>query len=318
MMIFFYGHSKSNGENACFSQFFKSEFVDETGQVFNYAEQYMMYNKAITFSDTEIAKNILLESKPSNIKKYGRQVKNFDSKVWDRVKFDIVVKGNYLKFSQNDKLRDILISTGDSILVEASPTDKIWGIGMSQRDPLRHDVKNWKGQNLLGKALMKVRDMLLNSWEQILKKWKLGQSLPFTDRNCFYEASPILLNQQDLGQYERNYIAIDTTLKRDVDTKTFKVSKTRCKAIKSLSGDTWLVIPPSKGDFSTLYDFCKNADSDMVNTFWKYVSDTIDSIIKGDREWVGDKIYVSTHGLGVNWLHVRLSPTPKYYVSSFY
>ena len=96
---------------------------------------------------------ILQKNSPGEIKKLGRQVKNFNGEIWDKNKMNIVIKENILKFSQNVELKNFLISTGDKILVEAAPHDKIWGIGMDANDP---DVKNpfkWKGQNLLGFSL---------------------------------------------------------------------------------------------------------------------------------------------------------------------
>lgn len=90
----------------------------------------------------------------------GRSVRNFDDTLWDKVKFNIVVEGNYLKFSQNRELGKYLKDTGSKILVEASPYDRIWGIGMRESDPNASNPKYWKGQNLLGQALMKVREMI--------------------------------------------------------------------------------------------------------------------------------------------------------------
>ena len=90
----------------------------------------------------------------------GRKVRGFDQRVWDRFKYAIVLGGNWCKFSQNRDLREFLLSTGDSVLVEASPYDSIWGIRLSSSSPGAQDPMKWRGQNLLGFALMEVRDEL--------------------------------------------------------------------------------------------------------------------------------------------------------------
>jgi len=160
--VFFWGHTPaSNGKitKACFSQWWLCDFNDD-GIDFCCAEQYMMYHKALAFSDEEYAKKILGSRDQKEIKGFGRKIRNFDEAVWNDVKSGIVIKGNMLKFSQNPKLKEFLISTGDKILVEASPYDKIWGIGMEASAAGITDPGKWKGENLLGFALMEVRDML--------------------------------------------------------------------------------------------------------------------------------------------------------------
>ena len=122
----------------------------------------MMANKAEVFGDIDIIQHIMMASNARTIKKLGREVKNFDPAVWNEKKFEIVVQGNLAKFTQNAELRDFIISTGDKILVEASPYDKIWGIGMEESSPEVILPERWKGQNLLGFALMKVRSIIMN------------------------------------------------------------------------------------------------------------------------------------------------------------
>lgn len=143
------------------SQWFDSNFR-EGGIKFNCAEQYMMYRKAILFNDRDSADKILRLEYPGDQKKVGREVKNFDPVVWDENKFDIVVQSNINKFEQNPDLLEMLMDTKDLILVEASPYDNIWGIGIPISDPIENltDETKWKGENLLGKALMKVREEL--------------------------------------------------------------------------------------------------------------------------------------------------------------
>ena len=120
----------------------------------------MMAAKAELFGDKEIRKEILNISEQKKMKSLGRKVKNFDQNVWDKFKYSIVLNGNWCKFSQNRELREFLLSTGDKILVEASPYDSIWGIRISASSPEAKNPMKWRGQNLLGFALMEVRDEL--------------------------------------------------------------------------------------------------------------------------------------------------------------
>lgn len=147
--------------NGVFSQWYPSNFIVD-GIKFSSCEQYMMYQKALTFKDAEIAEQILKESHPAPIKMLGRKVKNFDLNVWNSVCFGIVVKGNLAKFSQNPEMLKYLLNTGGKILVEASPQDKIWGIGLSASSPQCDNAALWSGTNLLGFALCCVRIQLLN------------------------------------------------------------------------------------------------------------------------------------------------------------
>ena len=95
---------------------------------------------------------------PKQIKALGRKVKNFDGEIWRKLRYSVVLNGNYYKFAQNKNMRDILLATEDKILVEASPLDTIWGIGYAKNSPAATDPKAWRGLNLLGFALMEVRD----------------------------------------------------------------------------------------------------------------------------------------------------------------
>ena len=131
---------------------------------YNCAEQYMMAQKALIFKDQETFAKIISTLSPAQQKDLGRQVKNFDVDKWNLVARDIVYNGNYLKFSQNKRLLEKLADTKpmrpthDSILVEASPTDLIWGVGLAETDPLIFDRKNWRGTNWLGEVLTTLRD----------------------------------------------------------------------------------------------------------------------------------------------------------------
>lgn len=144
-----------------FSQFTRCTFEDPNYPEveFKCAEQYMMYSKAQTFHSPDIAAQILTSTAPRTHKKLGRQIKDFSDAVWDTVKFGIVERGNYLKFSQNEKFKKVLLETGDRLLVEASAQDKIWGIGYTAAGAKKVSREKW-GQNLLGKALMNVREKI--------------------------------------------------------------------------------------------------------------------------------------------------------------
>lgn len=158
--VFFWSGRKGRAvTKTCFSQWYPSSFIVE-GKDYKFAEQFMMAKKAEVFGDTAVIARILTSSDPRAIKQLGREVRNFDPAVWDRHKFEIVVQGNLAKFSQNADLRDFLLSTGEKILVEASPYDRIWGIGLDERSADAVDPRRWRGGNLLGFALMKVRALL--------------------------------------------------------------------------------------------------------------------------------------------------------------
>ena len=146
-------------ENGYLSNWYPSDFVVDEMK-FSSMEQFMMYKKAICFFDREIAKQILNTSDVAEIKALGRQVAGYKENIWNGVRQIIVYQGLTGKFSQNDMLREQLIETKGTILAECAVRDRIWGIGLSMSDPKRLDINQWKGQNLLGYALMMVRDRL--------------------------------------------------------------------------------------------------------------------------------------------------------------
>lgn len=127
---------------------------------FTSMEQYMMYKKAVCFKDENIAKQILAEKNVSKIKELGRLVSGYDDHIWNGVRQIIIYEGLLAKFSQNEFLKGRLLDTKNSILAECAVKDRIWGIGLSLTDPKRLIPSEWKGQNLLGYALMMVRGRL--------------------------------------------------------------------------------------------------------------------------------------------------------------
>ena len=161
--LFFWGHQpRADGilGKTCFSQWWQLDFVVDH-LVYKTAEHWMMAQKARLFEDNTVLEKIIACRTPGEAKKLGRQVSNFDPQTWDNHKYEIVKTGNFHKFSQHPDLKDFLLNTGIKIIVEASPRDNIWGIGMAESNPNSHNPNLWKGQNLLGFALMEVRDELL-------------------------------------------------------------------------------------------------------------------------------------------------------------
>ncbi len=143
-----------------FSQWHPSEFVVE-GKRFICAEQYMMHGKAMLFGDLAVAERILASSSPKTHKALGRKVSGFDEQLWRGERERIVYEGNHAKFTQNAELLKALLATEGTELVEASPLDRIWGVGLKAEDPRIQDPALWRGQNLLGKVLTRLRDELL-------------------------------------------------------------------------------------------------------------------------------------------------------------
>lgn len=163
---FFFREYKKKGE---FSQWYIRDF-DVDGMTFCCMEQYMMYKKAILFNDYEIANKIMNSRNPEYIKHLGREVDGFDKEIWDKHKIEIVSKGNYMKFSQNKDLKDKLLNT-KGLIAEASPYDKIWGIGLRENNPNSRNMHMWRGENLLGIILTYLRIALQKekSYDEFIK-----------------------------------------------------------------------------------------------------------------------------------------------------
>ena len=121
----------------------------------------MMHQKALVFKDVDTANEIMQTTSPVKQKALGRLVKSFDENEWAKHREKIVYDGNYAKFTQNKHLLNVLLDTKGKILVEASPVDTIWGIGLAEDCPYIEDESNWRGLNLLGKVLTQLREDLL-------------------------------------------------------------------------------------------------------------------------------------------------------------
>ncbi|HJZ57679.1 MAG TPA: NADAR family protein [Gemmataceae bacterium] len=145
------------------SQWHRSPFVIG-GISFTHAEQFMMYAKALLFGDHDAAAQILKAQTPREQQAIGRTVRGFDEAVWVLFREGIVYNANYARFLQNPQQRELLLATRGTTLVEASPHDQVWGIGLAADDPRALDRAQWRGLNLLGEVLTRVREALL--WEQ--------------------------------------------------------------------------------------------------------------------------------------------------------
>ena len=159
---FFWGHQpQPDGSigSGCLSQWWPAPFVVD-GIRYATAEHYMMVGKARLFGDESTAAQMLAAPHPGAVKALGRQVRDFDQATWDAHCFELVVAGNVAKFGQHPDLGQYLSRTGNRVLVEASPVDRVWGIGLSATDPRAHDPARWRGRNLLGFALMHARAQL--------------------------------------------------------------------------------------------------------------------------------------------------------------
>lgn len=147
--------------NGYLSNWYLSDFCVDSIQ-YSSMEQYMMYQKAALFNDMEIAQKILNTTDTGKIKALGRTVKNYEEILWNGMRQLIVYQGLLEKFQQNIEIKEQLLATQDHILAECAVQDKIWGIGLSMKSEKRFDLNEWKGQNLLGFALMRARTALAN------------------------------------------------------------------------------------------------------------------------------------------------------------
>lgn len=153
------GFHNPQEENGYLSNWYLSDFI--VGEkMFSSMEQYMMYQKAMCFGDTEMAKRIMETEDVAEIKRLGRLVSGYHDHIWNGVRQILIYEGLLAKFSQNQELKDKLLATEDAVLAECAVKDCIWGIGLSMHDPNRYDISKWKGQNLLGYGLMMARNRL--------------------------------------------------------------------------------------------------------------------------------------------------------------
>ncbi|MFD7585920.1 NADAR family protein [Kitasatospora sp. NPDC059811] len=160
--LMFWGHTERKGggtRRECLSQWWPGQFTVD-GVAYASAEHWMMAGKARMFGDEAIEQRVLAAHTPAEAKKLGRLVRGFDDATWTAGRFELVVEGNVAKFGQDEALRAYLLGTGDRVLVEASPVDRIWGIGLAADDIRAERPDEWRGLNLLGFALMEARARL--------------------------------------------------------------------------------------------------------------------------------------------------------------
>lgn len=158
--LFFWGHrSEGRVTSTCLSQWYPAGFVVD-GVRYATAEHWMMAGKARLFGDAEHLSKILEAPDPGAAKKLGRRVRGFEEARWREARVGLVTEGSVHKFGQNEALGRFLADTGERVLVEASPLDRVWGIGLSVKNPAHLDPAQWRGENLLGFALMEARETL--------------------------------------------------------------------------------------------------------------------------------------------------------------
>jgi ribA/ribD-fused uncharacterized protein len=210
--IYFWGHTNKYKEKVgkfCFSQWFESPFqIDDI--IYKTSEHWMMAQKALLFNDKAVHERILNSKKPGEAKELGRQVDGFNEEIWNEKRFEIVKFGNIHKFNQNWDFGEYLLGTENRVLVEASPVDAIWGIGLSVESEYINNIYAWRGLNLLGFALMEVRDILrevghfkpldnslLPPWKKFSNVdsqdmfWRMGKGEEYLMQFCkFYQGLP--------------------------------------------------------------------------------------------------------------------------------
>ena len=153
------GFHNPDEEYGFLSNWHLSDFQGD-GIDFTSMEQFMMYQKAICFHDEAVAEKILKTDDVARIKELGRMVSGYNENIWNGMRQLVVYEGVVAKFSQNEALKEKLLQTGNALLAECAVYDRIWGIGLSMKDEKRFDISQWRGENLLGYALMMARDKL--------------------------------------------------------------------------------------------------------------------------------------------------------------
>lgn len=214
-----------------FSNWYPAQFT-VNGVTFCNNEQFMMYCKAKLFGDEEIAKKILETTNPREHKAMGRKVKGFSEAVWDAKCELYVQKGCHAKFSQNPHLLQLLLDTEGTELVEASPYDRIWGVGLAASDPRILDKKNWLGQNRLGSVLMRVRDDLLK--HEPATKPVMAMALKLTEGTHTEKVGEALLTYSvmtERGEVELQNISVPSKFKgKGEATRAIRLMIDECSA----------------------------------------------------------------------------------------
>ncbi len=199
------------GENGYLSNWYKAEFC-YAGRTYHSSEQYLMEQKALTFGDVEIAEKIMASDDLNEIKKLGRKVARYNDALWKTIRGQIMRRGIRAKFQQNPELLYNLLSTGNALIVECAPRDMVWGIGVDMEDSRSMDPKEWKGRNLLGRTLMRVREDL-RAWCAVAGI----QVTTYVDAWDLHAPEPVKVSRRgDDEETER----LRTELKENVDRET--------------------------------------------------------------------------------------------------
>ncbi|KAI4754995.1 hypothetical protein E4T52_13735 [Aureobasidium sp. EXF-3400] len=277
--IYFY--STNERPHGIFSQFQKCTFTDPNYPdiKFHGTEQFMMYGKALTFKDSDIGNSDIaakiIDAKTSKAQKaLGRDLKGFSDKIWDTVKLGIVERGNYLKFTQNERFKKVLLETGDRLLVEASKNDKIWGIGYGATDAKRVSRDKW-GQNLLGIALMKVRDKIGAEEAKEEGDEEVDDSdQETTDEEADEETDeqPKTLNSSTVSKRKYDTITIEDSDDEPSKPETTASKKARTKSIADEDEQIHHTIGSTKG---------KHTEDDLLGILTKKAAD--DSMINSGK-----------------------------------
>lgn len=160
--VYFWGHQRADDGRltaSCLSQWYPAPFT-VAGARYATAEHWMMAAKARLFGDAEALASILSTEDPRRAKALGRGVRGYVNTAWAAARFAAVVEGSVHKFSSAPALRDFLLGTGEAVLVEASPFDRVWGVGLGRAQAQALGPERWRGENLLGFALMEARARL--------------------------------------------------------------------------------------------------------------------------------------------------------------
>lgn len=147
------------GPNGWFSNWYPAVFTVD-GVTYLNAEQYLMHRKALCCGDAATAEKVMENPDPKTVKLLGRAITPYDEKKWAAARQEVIYRGLLAKFGQNSGLKHQLLATGDALIAECSPNDRIWGIGLALTDPRHQDPAQWQGESILGKALMRVRETL--------------------------------------------------------------------------------------------------------------------------------------------------------------
>ncbi|KAI4752370.1 hypothetical protein E4T52_15252 [Aureobasidium sp. EXF-3400] len=268
-----------------FSQWRRCTFIDPKypDVEFNCAEQYMMYSKAQTFNSPEIAAEILTTTASAEQKKLGRKIKNFSDAIWDAVKFGIVERGNLLKFEQNEEFKKVLLDTGDRLLVEAAASDKVWGIGYTAAGAKKVSRERW-GQNLLGKALMNVREKIRageaeeDEDEEDEEDEESVEEVTDDEADEAFESLPANPNPSTKNKKRKHEFTTDDEIDEPSKPKKTPSKKARTNTSRDVNEGLYHIFHKTKGKHD---EDDQTTEDDLLEMFTKKAVE--DSMVNGSR-----------------------------------